>query len=151
MSSQATVDIHQYPTASANRFSFCIILAYLFIYFFVYVKLLLTLFRAFCNELIKLLQCTLSQQAIVRLTLYKHLPEVVSRNPELLPECVKMLRNHLKFFLNPDVGVEVPMCVAKDGHASHIIEPLGHLIQAILQVYHFNCFLYISLLTFVIT
>lgn len=82
----------------------------------------------------KLLQCSLNQQSVVRLTLYQHFPEVVSRNPDLLPESVKMLRNHMKFFLNPDSGVEIPMCISKDGVSAQVVEPLGHLIQAILQV-----------------
>ncbi|KAK4022819.1 hypothetical protein OUZ56_008265 [Daphnia magna] len=107
ISSQATVDVHHTQTSNSNR--------------------------AFCSELLKLLQCALSQQASVRLTLYQNLPEVVSRNPELLPECIKMLRCHLKFFIDPEAVVQVDMCITKDGHNSHVIEPLGHLIQAIHQ------------------
>ena len=57
----------------------------------------------------KLLQCALGQQSVVRQTLYQSLPEVVSRNPELLPECVKILRNHLKFFADPGTGIHVEM------------------------------------------
>lgn len=91
-------------------------------------------YRAFCTELIKLLHCALSQQAIVRLTLYQSLPEVVSRNPELLPEVVRMLRGHLKFFMDPEGVIYTELCVQKDGNASQVIEPLGHLIQAIQQV-----------------
>ena len=91
------------------------------------------MFRAFCNELIKLLQCSLSQQSVVRLTLYQSLPEVVSRNPELVPECVKMLRIHLKFFVDPEAVLQVNLCVVKDALA-HVIEPLGHLIQSLQQV-----------------
>jgi hypothetical protein len=94
--------------------------------------------RAFCGELLKLLQCALSQQAAVRLILYQNLPEVVSRNPELLPECIKMLRCHLKFFVDPEAVIQVEMCVSKDGHDSHVVEPLGHLIQSILQVATFH-------------
>ncbi|KAI9555688.1 hypothetical protein GHT06_018203 [Daphnia sinensis] len=107
ISSQATVDVHHSQSSNSNR--------------------------AFCSELLKLLQCALSQQASVRLTLYQNLPEVVSRNPELLPECIKMLRCHLKFFIDPEAVVQVDMCITKDGHNSHVIEPLGHLIQAIQQ------------------
>lgn len=81
MSSQATVDVHHSQTSNSNR--------------------------AFCSELLKLLQCALSQQASVRLTLYQNLPEVVSRNPELLPECIKMLRCHLKIFIDPEAVVQV--------------------------------------------
>ncbi|XP_059352281.1 Fanconi anemia group I protein-like isoform X2 [Daphnia carinata] len=107
ISSQATVDVHHSQTSNSNR--------------------------AFCSELLKLLQCALSQQASVRLTLYQNLPEVVSRNPELLPECIKMLRCHLKFFIDTEAIIQVDMCITKDGHNSHVIEPLGHLIQAIQQ------------------
>lgn len=45
-----------------------------------------------------------------------------------------MLRCHLKFFIDPEAVVQVDMCITKDGHNSHVIEPLGHLIQAIHQV-----------------
>ena len=82
----------------------------------------------------KLLQCSLGQQSVVRLTLYQNFPEVVSRNPELLPECVKMLRNHLKFYADPGSGIRLEMCVTKDANSAHVTEPLGHLIQAIPQV-----------------
>ena len=84
--------------------------------------------------MIKLLQCSLSQQSVVRLTLYQSLPEVISRNPELLPECIKMLRCHLKFFIDPEGVVQTDMCVEKDCISSHVVEPLGQLIQALLQV-----------------
>lgn len=70
----------------------------------------------------------------MRLTLYQSLPEVVSRNPELLPECIKMLRSHLKFFIDPESVIQVDMCVAKDNANIHVVEPLGQLIQAVLQV-----------------
>lgn len=45
-----------------------------------------------------------------------------------------MLRCHLKFFVDPEGSVQTDMCVAKDGISSHVVEPLGQLIQAILQV-----------------
>lgn len=95
-------------------------------------------FRALCSELITLLKSALSQQSVVRLALYQGLPEVVSRNPELLPECIEMLRAHLKFLIDPESVIQIDMCVAKDNANVHIVEPLAQLIQAILQVKSYN-------------
>lgn len=73
---------------------------------------------------------------MVRLTLYQSLPEVVSRNPDLLPECIKMLRCHLKFYIDPASVIQLDMCISKDGFSAQVVEPLGQLIQAIVQVTH---------------
>ena len=91
-------------------------------------------FRALCTDLIKLLQSSLGQQSSVRLTLYDCLPEVVSRSPELVPECMKMLRNHLKQYVDAEFVLQLQACVTKDGYSFTVVEPLGHLIQAMLQV-----------------
>lgn len=72
---------------------------------------------------------------MVRQTLYESLPEVVSRNPELVPECVKMLRNHLKFYVEQQTVIQLDLCVSKgDKGYVQVIEPLGHSMQAMLQV-----------------
>lgn len=72
---------------------------------------------------------------MVRQTLYESLPEVVSRNPELVPECVKMLRNHLKFYVEQQTVIQLDLCVSKgDKGYVKVIEPLGHSMQAMLQV-----------------
>jgi hypothetical protein len=81
------------------------------------------------------LQSSLNQQPVVRQTLYESLPEVVSRNPELVPECVKMLRNHLKFYVEQQTTIQLELCVSKgDKGTIQVVEPLGHSIQALLQV-----------------
>ncbi len=46
-----------------------------------------------------------------------------------------MLRSHLKFFVDPESVIQVEMCVAKDNANIHVVEPLGQLIQAVLQVH----------------
>jgi len=86
-------------------------------------------------ELIERLQSLLNQQPVVRQTLYESLPEVVSRNPELVPECVKMQRNHLKFYVEQHTTIQLELCVSKgDKGTIQVVEPLGHSIQALLQV-----------------
>lgn len=108
-SSQSAIDLHQHSSANTNR--------------------------VLCTELIKRLQSSLNQQPVVRQTLYESLPEVVSRNPELVPECVKMLRNHLKFYVEQQTVIQLDLCVSKgDKGYVQVIEPLGHSMQAMLQI-----------------
>ena len=94
--------------------------------------------EALCLELMGVLKRGLSQQAAVRMTLYRGLHDVVGRNPELCVGVLDMLYSHAielnitsEDAINP-IDVEAMICIK--GSDVYTIEPIGwflHCVQLI--------------------
>ena len=91
--------------------------------------------ESLCLELMGVLKRGLSQQALVRMSLYQGLHDVVGRNPEICVGVLDMLYSHAielritnEDAINP---VDVDSMIAKKGNDVFVIEPVGWFLQCV--------------------
>ncbi|KAI8512677.1 hypothetical protein Bbelb_093160 [Branchiostoma belcheri] len=109
--SQVQVDIHTPPSSAGNE--------------------------ALCLEILGNLRRCLTQQADVRLLLYEGMYDVLSRNPHLGPPILETLLSQFRRYYEEEDDVTPPLqldpCITAQGDQVFLMEPLGHLLCAMVQ------------------
>ncbi|XP_025095765.1 Fanconi anemia group I protein-like isoform X2 [Pomacea canaliculata] len=93
--------------------------------------------EALCLEVLGILQRCLSQQADIRLSLYKGLVDVISRNTQLKARIIEMLFKQVKRYYEQQAEIMPPLklelCLTASGENVYLAEPLAHLISCVQQ------------------
>ena len=94
--------------------------------------------EALCLELMGVLKRGLSQQAAVRMSLYRGLHDVVGRNPEMCTGVLDMLYSHaieLKITSEDAINpINVESMVGVKGTDVYVIEPIGWFLHCVQQI-----------------